>query len=105
MPKLLVRTYAAAEDCESHLKETGTAGTEIESYLTQYLLVILCADIQQEIYRLSEERTAASLRANISETGRPWIITVGRRKKSHFDEHQQNWKDCSSFCGVGSFAA
>ena len=35
-------------------------GTEIESYLTQYLLVVLCADIQQEIYRLSEERASVA---------------------------------------------
>ena len=26
----------------------------------------------------------------MSETSRPWTITVGRGKKSHFDEHKQD---------------
>ena len=82
MHKLLVRTYAAAEDCESHLKATGAAGTEIESYLTQYLLVVLCADIQQEIYRLSEERTAAAtdncLSSFVAASARKILRSIGK---------------------------
>jgi hypothetical protein len=66
MPKLLLRTYAAVQDCEEHLKASGAAGTEIESYLTQYLLIVLSADIQQEIYRLSEERTIAATDSGLS---------------------------------------
>jgi hypothetical protein len=66
MPKILLRTHAAVDDCEKHLQATGAVGTEIESYLTQYLVVVLCADIQQEIYRLSEERAAALSDAGIS---------------------------------------
>jgi para-aminobenzoate synthetase/4-amino-4-deoxychorismate lyase len=46
-----------------------------------------------------------ALCANNGETGAPWIITVGRRKKSHFYEHHQTWKDCPSCGGVGRFAA
>jgi hypothetical protein len=58
MQKLLLRTKSAVNDCEKHLSATGCQGTEIESYLTQYLLVVLCADIQQEIYKLTEARAA-----------------------------------------------
>jgi hypothetical protein len=40
--------------------------------------------------------------ANISETSSPSTITVGRGKKSHFDEHKQ---DKQFFRCVGSFGA
>ncbi|MEP6756426.1 MAG: HEPN domain-containing protein [Chthonomonadales bacterium] len=56
MERTLLRTVSAVDDCERHLKETNSAGTEIESYLTQYLLVVLCADVQEELYRICEER-------------------------------------------------
>src|ERR1700694_5520170 len=45
---------------------------------------------------------SAPLCANISETSRPSTITVGRGKKSHFDEHEQ---DKQFFRCVGSFGA
>jgi hypothetical protein len=66
MGNLLVRTMSGIEDCERHLASSGGLGTEIESYLTQYLLVVLCADIQQEIYRLSEKRALAANDAALS---------------------------------------
>ena len=43
-----------------------------------------------------------TLCANISETSRSSTITVGRGKKSHFDEHKQ---DKQFFRSVGSFGA
>lgn len=60
MDKRLLRTKATTEDCERHLDASGAAGTEIESYLTQHILVILCAEMQQEIYRIAEERAKTS---------------------------------------------
>jgi hypothetical protein len=45
---------------------------------------------------------ADPLCANISETSRSSTITVGRGKKSHFDEHKQ---DKQFFRSVGSFGA
>lgn len=60
MDKYLVRTKAAIEDCESHLLSSGAFGTEIESYLTQHILVILCADMQQDIYRIAADRAKAT---------------------------------------------
>ncbi len=47
-------------------------------------------------------RVMRTLCANISETSRPSTITVGRGKKSHFDEHKQ---DKQYFGCVGSFGA
>ena len=46
--------------------------------------------------------TAYPLCANMSETGSPSAITVGRGKKSHFDQHEQ---DKLFFRCVGSFGA
>jgi hypothetical protein len=43
-----------------------------------------------------------ALCANMSETSSPSTITVGRGKKSHFDEHKQ---DKQFFGCVGSFGA
>jgi len=58
MGDILLRTKSEIEDCDKHLQSSGAFDTEIESYLTQYLVVVLCADIQQEMYRLSEERAS-----------------------------------------------
>jgi hypothetical protein len=60
MSRLLLRTNVALEDCERHLVSVNAVGTEIESYLTQYLLVILCAEVQQELYSLVEGRAAVA---------------------------------------------
>lgn len=56
MEKLLLRSQLAFDNCKEHLDESGAWGTEIESYLTQHVLVIMCADIQQEIYGVLERR-------------------------------------------------
>ncbi|HVZ84170.1 MAG TPA: HEPN domain-containing protein [Terracidiphilus sp.] len=60
MSTFLLRTKSGIEDCARHLSATATSGTEIESYLTQHLLVVLCAEIQQEIYGIVETRATAS---------------------------------------------
>ena len=52
--------------------------------------------------RTGLEVIANPLCANISETSSPSTITVGRGKKSHFDEHKQ---DKYFFRCVGSFGA
>lgn len=43
--------------CENHLKDTGTAQTEIESYLTRYLLIFICATFEEEIEKLLLKRS------------------------------------------------
>jgi len=53
---VFLRTRAALENCKVHLDEANAWNTEIESYLTQHLLVILCAEIQQEVYIALEQR-------------------------------------------------
>lgn len=82
MEKLLLRTKTALEDCERHLALSGAFGTEIEAYLTQYLLVVLCADIQQEIYRISEARASVvqddAISTYVAATARRVLRSVGK---------------------------
>jgi len=56
MAKLLLRTQLAFDNCKEHLETCDAWGTEIESYLTQHVLVIMCADVQQELYTALEKR-------------------------------------------------
>jgi len=54
----LVRIDQAIEACQAHLEKSGAIGTEIEAYLTRYLLVLICAAIEEEIESLIIERAA-----------------------------------------------
>ena len=56
----LVRIDQAIEACQTHLENSGAAGTEIEAYLTRYLLVLICATFEEEIESLIIERAARS---------------------------------------------
>lgn len=80
MNNLLLRTRVAIEDCETHLKLTGAYGSEIEAYLTQHLLVLLCADVQQEIYKILDERAMLSgdeeIRQFVSASGEKILRSV-----------------------------
>ena len=60
MKTLLLRTKVVIEDCESHLESTKSGGSEIENYLTQHIVIILCAEMQQEVYRILDERAGLS---------------------------------------------
>lgn len=86
--KLLLRTKSAVEDCEKHLSSSGGFGTEIESYLTQYLLVVLCADVQQEIYGLSESRASVvgddAISAYVVATAKRVLRSVGKEEIGKF---------------------
>ncbi len=53
---MLLRTKTALKECQEHLEATSTSGTVIESYLTQHILVLLSADMQQTIYGLLEKK-------------------------------------------------
>jgi hypothetical protein len=44
--------------CKLHLDTTGARGTEIESYLVGYLLMIICAEFDDRFKKLIETRAA-----------------------------------------------
>lgn len=87
MAALLVRTKSEIEDCAKHLSTSDAFGTEIASYLTQYLLVVLCAEIQQEIYRLCDRRASeandTALSAYVSTTSRRVLRSIKKMKSLH----------------------
>ena len=88
MDTRLLRTKAATEDCERHLNASGASGTEIESYLTQHILVILCAEMQQEIYRIAEVRAETSkdedLVRYVSSSGRRILRSIKKDEIATF---------------------
>ena len=56
MPEHLSRTQVAFEECKTHLQETKAAGSPVESYLAGHILVLLCADMEQALYRIATRR-------------------------------------------------
>lgn len=49
----LLRTRTAFEECKTHIEEEKLSGTPIEFFLTQYLLVLLSSNVQEEITKIS----------------------------------------------------
>ena len=74
MGLFLLRTKLAIEECDKHLRGKSARGPAIESYLTQHVLVILSAEMQQEIYKLLETK-ASSLPTDI----RTFVSMAGKR--------------------------
>jgi hypothetical protein len=74
--KMLLRTRAAIEECTNHLNESQAWSTQVESYLTQYILVILCADVQQSVYALLDARISASSSDDIGLKGFAYSMGV-----------------------------
>ena len=60
MSRYLVRTRFVFEECKNYLQNTGAWGTSVESYLTEHILVVLCGDMQQELYKIAEDRAQQS---------------------------------------------
>jgi hypothetical protein len=56
----LLRTKSFLESCRAHVSETSSSGSEVEAFLAQYLLVSLCAEMQEEMYRVVELRAKKS---------------------------------------------
>ncbi len=56
MQEFLKRTKLVIASCEKHLEDSNAHNTEIESYLTQYLLIALYAEIEQAIETIIDQR-------------------------------------------------
>ena len=46
----------AIQTCKDHLDKTGSRGTQIESYLTQYLLVLISAAFEEKVEEILLKR-------------------------------------------------
>jgi hypothetical protein len=44
------------ETCKKHLTDNNAKGTEIEAFLTRYLLIFICANFEEEIKKIVVER-------------------------------------------------
>lgn len=53
----LSRIDNAISTCEQHLIQTNSHQTEIESFLTRYLLVLICATFEEEIEKILLRRS------------------------------------------------
>lgn len=91
MTKRLLRTRLAVDNCHAHLDDSGCWGTEIESYLTQHVLVIMCAEIQQELYSVLEVRAGEAsdqeLKSFAVATGKKVLRSVGKKEIATFVGH------------------
>lgn len=65
MSTIFLRTKTAYSECDQHLSSTNSQDTPIESYLTQHVLVLLCAEMQIEMYKIVEEKARTIENANI----------------------------------------
>ena len=54
----IARIDQAITICDDHLEKSGAKGTEIESFLTQYLCVVMCAAFEEAIKAMVVERAA-----------------------------------------------
>jgi len=52
----LDRIDQTLESCQVHLSQTNTYGSDIENLLTQSLLVIMCAEFEQAIEKIVQEK-------------------------------------------------
>jgi hypothetical protein len=87
----LLKTHSAIDTCKVHLDSCGASGTEIESFLTQHVLVVLCADVQQEIYSILEARlnevSDTELKNFSLTTGKKVFRSIGKKEISGFLGH------------------
>lgn len=83
-----LRTKAVMETCRCHLDESSAWSTEIESFLTQHILIVMCAEIQQEIYITLETRAQLYGDVELKEfavaSGKKILRSVGKKDLANF---------------------
>ena len=84
----LVRTSAVIEDCEAIVRSPDVIGSPVESYLVQHTLVVLCAEIQQEVYEIVRARAAKAddqqLASFVSSAAQRVLRSVGKSELAGF---------------------
>jgi hypothetical protein len=70
------------EACERHLTDTKAIGTEIESYLTRYALVAICAAFEEEIEKLIIKRAEIANDIYLTNLVRSCVAAVFRSVKT-----------------------
>lgn len=78
----LPRIDKAIEVCGKHLEGSASVGTEIEAFLTRYLLVLMCASFEELIEDLVSARAAKSQDAALASFVRSAMGQVFRSVKT-----------------------
>jgi len=78
----LQRIEFALEQCEQHLEHSAAYGTEIESLLTQSVLVIMCAEFEQKIEDIVRSKCGSVEDKAIKEFLSSCVAAVFRSVKS-----------------------
>ena len=58
--RTLGRTEKAYTECAYHLQTSGAEGSPIESFLTEHILILLCADMQRDILEIADRRATSA---------------------------------------------
>ena len=102
MPVHLTRTQVAFDECKNHLHNSNAAGSPVESYLTEHILILLCADMQQALYEIADQRAQRSsdpaLRRFVSAAGDRVLRGAGKSEIANFlgmfgPEHKRKFND------------
>lgn len=78
----IARIEQTLHTCEEHLYASSAHGTEIESLLTQSLLVLMCAEFEQTIEALVQEKCSSVADSSIKEFLGSCVGAVFRSVKS-----------------------
>ena len=88
---MLERTKTAIKECEDYLQNCSGQGTIVESYLTQHILVLLTADMEQGIYecldKKSEQAGEKSIQEYVSSTRKNIVREVSKKGIANFVKH------------------
>lgn len=88
MSTRLLKTSLAYQNTKQFLEAREGVDWEISSYLTQHILILLSAEMQQEIYRIADERSQAinddSIKSFMSSTTKQLIRSVGKTDLTKF---------------------
>jgi hypothetical protein len=74
----LTQIDRAIETCKEHLAQTNTQGTEVETFLAQHLVVMICGAFEEEIEKIVVQRLGASNDPEIEAFARSALDAVFR---------------------------
>lgn len=78
----IARIDQTLEKCEEHLSSSSAYGTEIENLLTQSILVIMCAEFEQTIEDIVQQKCCSIEDSSIREFVGSCVSAVFRSVKS-----------------------
>lgn len=76
------RIDEAIETCHEHLQKSGAAGTEIEAYLTRYLLILMHAAFEEHLKQVLVARCARTQDSHLEAFARSCTDTLMRSIKT-----------------------